>query len=344
MDIFSSISKKIIESASPELQQATHPSSPRGMASQSPGHVQTSSSHFPTDTMVDGSEHERDSSPDISWGTSVQSEEPTCASCSSSQVRLQAASNDYPMLDLRDPPMPRSWLRYRGAQISRWIDDPSEPGCPVPRNSVNFDQLERNAEFLGRSQLQISSDAIEFNLLLPPQTELRRSQMDYSFWTMKYDQDTFHGFTAPGLVALQAINRPILEDSEPSQAPHPSEIALALYDHDIGGIESLRYVFALCVVNVQTQHLLMHDIYPSWPRTAPDIWEYGSQQYEEIIGTRIGRTVGYLMLGGFARGSRRIARIVVFCVDSTLQIRFDIEAILNDRSSMHLPPCTKIVL
>lgn len=225
--------------------------------------------------------------------------------------------------------MPRSWLRARGAQLARWIDDPNEPGCPIPLNSTTFDQLVHNAESFGRSQRQKSPD-MESYLLLPPQSDPSQSQMGYYLWTMMFNEDVFVGITAPGVIALQAINRRIPTHSSPIETPHPSEIALSLYEHDIGGLESLRYVFALSIVNIQTQHLIVNDMCATWPMTTPEIWECGTQEYEQILGTRIGRTIGYLVLGGFPRGSRRIARVVVYCADGSLGIRFDIDTILNE--------------
>ncbi|KAJ5173070.1 hypothetical protein N7492_005663 [Penicillium capsulatum] len=263
----------------------------------------------------------------VSYDTTVWINKSTYVPYSPSQSSSSAASSEPSTGELRDPPMPRSWLRSRGAQVARWIHDPSETDCPISHSSTKFDQLGRNAEYFEWKQSELSLRTIEYNLLLPSQSEMRRSQKDYSFWTLLYDEGVFVGHTAPGLIAIQAISRPQSTNSGSSHTPHPSEIALTLYHHDVGGFEGLQYVFMLSIQNAQTQHLIMHDMYPSWPITTPGMWEYGTQEYEELLGTRIGRIVGYLVLGGFSRGSRRIVRIIVYCVDGTLEMRFDIEKV-----------------
>lgn len=222
----------------------------------------------------------------------------------------------------RDPAMPRSWLRTRGCAIVRWLGNPSEPDCPISPHSLTFEQVQKIAE------IDDSPSELMEELVLPdgfPPT------MIGTYIMVDYEWVTFEGMTGPSLLCLNDIEREKPADSAIGENPHISDVALAFYTRDYA-IESLRYVFVNGVVNHQTRKFVKSRMRKVWPpSTQPLKWEYGSQEYEEMLGTRIGRTVGYIVLSAFARGSRRIARILAWTdhlIDS-LHFRFDIEPIAS---------------
>lgn len=220
----------------------------------------------------------------------------------------------------RDPAMPRSWLRTRGSAIVQWLDNPGEPHCPIPPRSLTFQQVQRFAD------IEDCQGEIMMELILPnnspPMTVGTYIMADFE-WVI------FEGMTASGLLCLNDIEREKPADSAVEENPHISDIALALYTRDYA-IESLRHVFVKNVVNNQTLAFFKAAARKFWPQNMqPVTWEYGSQQFEEMLGTRIGRTVGYIVLGAFARGSHRIARIMTWSNRDTRDVhfRFDIEPI-----------------
>lgn len=222
----------------------------------------------------------------------------------------------------RDPLMERSWLRDRGARISRWIDDPNEPLCPIPQHSLTFEQVYQNSRLTEMEPtLPPSIQPGLENIPGPSQDGANGRFFSSSF----SDRSIWSGMTGPNFIILENITR---DRSEASQ-PQISEISLALYTRD-SPAEDLRYIFVTMVINNQTMHYVEQDLYDFCPPEMcwePQTWEHGTREYEELLGTRIGRTVGYIMLGAFVRGSHRIARILTWSTGDSWDFRFDIEPV-----------------
>lgn len=223
----------------------------------------------------------------------------------------------------RDPPMERSWLCHRGARIARWIEDPTEPQCPIPQRSLTFEQVDQGSLLTEIEEVDFPP-SIEAGLENIP--SLSQDKANGKFFTARFNRRSiWSGTTGPNVLILENIER---DPSETSQ-PQISEISLALYTRDYP-VEDLRYVFVTIVVNHQTKHYLDQCLYDSFPSDSwckPRTWEHGTQEYTELLGTRIGRTVGYIVLGAFRRGSHRIARILTWSSGGCWDFRFDIEPV-----------------
>ncbi|KAJ5636409.1 uncharacterized protein N7484_009722 [Penicillium longicatenatum] len=216
-----------------------------------------------------------------------------------------------------------SWLRAQGAKVTRWINSPTEPGCPILKNTLSYEEIEEKTTKFERNA-NIDIEITGHTLLLPPWVVAPPTERGgYVYYTMRFDRDQWTGFFAPGILVIQSMRRVI------PGTPHPSDIALTLYAREQGRLDNLRYVFATTILNWQTKHFISQELYDSWPGVEPRCWEYGTKEYEGIMGTRIGRTVAYLVLGGFERGTRRIVRIVTYNKADELDIRFDIRPVTN---------------
>jgi hypothetical protein len=63
------------------------------------------------------------------------------------------------------------------------------------------------------------------------------------------------------------------------------------------------------IVNEHTTDFLKEQFYAEnsgrqLPTDEPQIFEYGTAEYEALLGTRTGAVVAYLVLGAFQRGTR----------------------------------------
>ncbi|KAJ5703517.1 hypothetical protein N7493_011906 [Penicillium malachiteum] len=218
----------------------------------------------------------------------------------------------------RDPVSDIEWLRQRGTQIVGWMDNPDLPDCPVQRSTLTL------------AQIQANQDAVFTRFGTPPDA----SFLDYESyaddphncvaWSIWFGMDLWVGMTARGVIVMANISR-----TWGSQHPFTSDIALALYAHQFGTTDSLRHIFFNGVVNTQTRGLISNYLYTN--QFEPDVrdWEYGSQGYLALMGTRIGRVAAYTVLGAFPRGTHRISRVVTDFEPGALSVemRFDIEAI-----------------
>ncbi|KAJ5723165.1 hypothetical protein N7488_001200 [Penicillium malachiteum] len=218
----------------------------------------------------------------------------------------------------RDPVSEPGWLHQRGTQIVGWMEDPNLPGCPVQRSTLTL------------AQIQANTDAVFTRFGTPPSG----SFSDYESyaddphncvaWSIWFGLDSWAGMTASGVIIMANISR-----SEDLQQPFTSDIALALYANQFGTTTSLRHIFFDGVVNSQTRSFISQHLYTN--QFDPDIrdWNYGSEGYFQLLGTRIGRVAAYTVLGAFPRGTHRISRIVTDVEPGALSVdmRFDIEAI-----------------
>ena len=236
--------------------------------------------------------------------------------------------------DTRDRPAPPEWLRVRGRRILRWIENSSEPHCPVSPHTITFEQVSQDVDVKVREGLEFPAGLREI-----PTEDLIRLGSCTSF-SARYRQVFWSGMTAPKTLIIRNISR--CEKAEADQ-PHSSELALAFYQRD-QPLESLKYVFVTAISNAQTRHYLERQLYRGvWPRDGQDlnrsemqnlmetrIWERESNEFLSLMGTRIGRTVGYLVLGAFPRGTHRIARIHTSVMNLRryqFEFRFEIEPI-----------------
>lgn len=118
--------------------------------------------------------------------------------------------------------------------------------------------------------------------------------------------------------------------------PMWNEIARAQYvmDHDI---DTLRHVLVTTIINTEThtvvQELILDESRGLNAQVADGelyvIAEQGTPEYEEILGTQLGRAVACLMISAFSRGTMRIYRIIPYLVASAaVELRFDIEPVI----------------
>ncbi|KAJ5628847.1 hypothetical protein N7490_011075 [Penicillium lividum] len=131
---------------------------------------------------------------------------------------------------------------------------------------------------------------------------------------------------------------------------HSADVFTAIYRYYFP-MNSLKSVIFNTVLNKSTlrqvQRLYTHfNLFPTTTVPLRDAWlehitwPYGSSEYRALLGSHMGRTVAYLVLAAFPRGSHRISQIVTWYViadreafdendRAELYMRFDIEPILH---------------
>ncbi|KAJ5928751.1 hypothetical protein N7466_007707 [Penicillium verhagenii] len=152
------------------------------------------------------------------------------------------------------------------------------------------------------------------------------------------------GCIAPGVIFIEIIERKPKGTGQ--DIPQISDLTRIAYEHK-WSLPSLEHVCVCSIEEESTKKLCRDQIYKgnglTWieyedetAESTSHTWEYGTPEYQALLGTRIGRIVGFLVLNGFERGTRRIARIVTFHAkendyDSGLSlfIGFDIEPTTN---------------
>lgn len=214
-------------------------------------------------------------------------------------------------------------LQDAGSLLQKAIVDPNQP-CLIRPSTLTFKDLGHwNSEEFWEGPPDNVKDKVTSMLL-------SNDDLGYQLTSMSAGEDYWVGRTAPGVLFIEVMYR-----GPNSTEPHSSQIAQAVYQKD-HPIKDLRYVFVVDIGNEETKHFIETQLYTDengdFRRDrALRVWRYGTPEYQALIGTRIGKTVAYLVLGAFARGSRRISRIMTWysapdgADPGELQMRFDIE-------------------
>lgn len=236
----------------------------------------------------------------------------------------------------RDPPpstdsaIDRLELLIRGTKLTAWIENPNEPSCFVQPCSLTFDKMKDDCTLIERQNTELPSDIRERPETFPEHLPGAHLATNYTYFEARFHEVTWLGRTGPDTLVLQSIARSALARLDLEHNPYVSEISTALFARD-HLLEDLRFIFVTGVVNAQTVQLFsqLDSQLTDWDN--PQVWQYRTEPYYEIMGTRIGRVVAYFLLGAFPRGTRSISNIVSWSDDMLIMIRFDVAPIPEEQ-------------
>ncbi|KAJ5538388.1 hypothetical protein N7494_007867 [Penicillium frequentans] len=257
----------------------------------------------------------------------------------------------------------RAVLRGRGAQLVRWIENPSEADCPFQPHSLTRRDIFYLEGSISDSGSRHALRTIEDPLYLPSPASMPRDIRDYIDMRLSTYDLSVDIIASPNIINIERMFRAA---HAYHGSPYVSDCILTMFQTYFW-LDDLRYIFVSCIINAQTAGFIRDVLYKDrilpggnerlrrmsrWSddilRTSPvdsmpteepaapvdereipdddtpDCYPRGTQEYEEILGTRIGRTVAAIVLGGFARGTRQITNIYVYEFGGALQLRFDI--------------------
>ncbi|KAJ5823119.1 hypothetical protein N7447_005459 [Penicillium robsamsonii] len=233
-------------------------------------------------------------------------------------------------------PTTRDIFRYRkkGAQYQRWIDDPAEPGCNVYPATLTIEQMTDEMQQYPWV-IQDSYTTVEPMALQGGDVEsmnIARGGERYRYTYLRrdpgpnsHDSCEFEHRVARGVLVAERLWK---EDG-----PHWNEVARAQYLLDFN-LKTLRHVVFTDVWNEETAPYIRHELYPrlgvTWAQAGNVdcmVFEHGSTEYHELLGTQLGKGVACLVLSSFPRGTMKINRIVTWSNSDLPQIRFVIEPV-----------------
>ena len=215
-----------------------------------------------------------------------------------------------------------------GERRVRWLEDPNEPGCSIPRSTLTFDDLYDlfdGIEIQSQAKnLDVELEEQVVELGLPDEFRTPVHDSVYRYFRILHYNLSWTGHTGPGIIVIGKIRR------EKDAAAQISAVTQAVYQRDFD-LESLKYIFMTIVVNRETSNLIMNQIYTAangldWPDSESQTWVPNNPEYNALLGTRLGKIILYFLLGAFDRGTRQIRQIVTWPTPGgvALNIRFDI--------------------
>ncbi|QQK45711.1 hypothetical protein Pdw03_0609 [Penicillium digitatum] len=227
--------------------------------------------------------------------------------------------------------------RYRktGAQYQAWLDNPEVPGCRIQPATLTIEEMIDEAQPMPW-KIDESCFTVEPMALAGGDIEsmnIARGGPRYRYTHLRQgpgpnalDANEFEHRVAHGVIVAERIYR---EDG-----PHWNEVARAQYLLDFN-LKTLRHVIFTNVSNEETAPYILYELYPrvgaDWSQSrnvACMFFEHGSAEYQELLGTKLGKAVACLILSSFPRGTMKITRVVTWCNSTTPQIRFEIEPVI----------------
>ncbi|KAJ5458403.1 hypothetical protein N7475_009791 [Penicillium sp. IBT 31633x] len=220
--------------------------------------------------------------------------------------------------------------RRTGAQYQSWISGRSRVECPIQQSSITWSDLVDSPNEEDRFNVciddfrsppekagKLNSDALPIGRVW---RFVYLKQYGCSGGHHQSEWNIYMQSTGPGAIFTENIAR--------SFGPYWSQIAQAQYQRD-RHIDTLRYVYFIDVQNQHTSPYVETRLYPRFGLAWEDDilaqeWEYATREYQELLGTKLGRAVARLVLGAWPKGTHRIDKIVTWTLFGLLQMRFDI--------------------
>jgi hypothetical protein len=223
--------------------------------------------------------------------------------------------------------------RSIGAQYQEWIAGRNTTACPIQRSRLTWEDLVH-------PQIEEHSFEVHLNEFRSTPEEAAGIQSTglstgnnwryvflrrYGYWDRGREEGwtVYQHRTGRGAIFAENITRRF--------GPYWAQVAQAQYQLD-NPIDTLRYVYFINVQNLYTWPYVELCLYPRYdlpwyddPR--PKCWYHGTREYQELLGTKLGRGVARLVLGAWPRGTHRIESIHTWTVEGDLQMRFDIAQI-----------------
>lgn len=230
-------------------------------------------------------------------------------------------------------------LRRRGRELQEWIADPNAPGCNVEFEHVDMRRLmSMFAEICGDEDPRQGFGSIVVGAPSHIRTNMaslglpmERDYRDVHMTKLCQNADGIMGRNHYTLVMRHGMLASL--DIRRFNGPYWPQVCQAVWRLDPANkMEDLKYFYVVDIINKQTEQFLGKYMDEARGYVVPDdqlrphILDYGTKEYQEVLGTQIGRGVARFILSAFPRGTRRIGRIAVFLHDGKhIQLRFDFE-------------------
>lgn len=210
-------------------------------------------------------------------------------------------------------------LREAGARCQQMMENPNVP-CPIPRITLTLANLDPDYWSITRhaAPLPPNYSPRDMSALGVPVSGYRKIMLDGFEESSGDVMSSWRGRAARGVLFMEDVAR-----KRGSNAPWNSELSKVAYEQ-VAPLATLQKVFVTNVSNLDTRPFARG----VWVGSGVKVFEAGTRQFHTLLGTRMGKTVAYLILGAYGQGNRRIARIAIWWSGQTasvLQMRFDIE-------------------
>ncbi|KAJ6110188.1 hypothetical protein N7486_002423 [Penicillium sp. IBT 16267x] len=217
---------------------------------------------------------------------------------------------------------------WEGTNLQKQMENAQEPGCRIARSTLTLDDLDEKVWIINYTDECLPLEFFEWigRLGLPRDTQDNETSPYKYVCLVKRELPpmSWVGRVAEGVIFLDVIAR------AGGNEYYISDLTRMAYD-SFFSLDTLRYVFATCVVNGETTELL-YNIYHTkniaLKSTDEYAWESSSAEFKCLIGCGIGKCVASFILAAYGQGVKRIARVVTWRIGYELEMMFAIENVL----------------
>ncbi|KAJ6024708.1 hypothetical protein N7540_005505 [Penicillium herquei] len=211
-------------------------------------------------------------------------------------------------------------LKARGQLYQKWMDGPdtAETGiCRFQPTTANISFKMVNKNELGDAAESMGHEEELLDQLRQPMSDFRKESFEHhvdgevAFW---------QGLIGEGILVLESVYHQC--------GPFMSEVSQRAYEKYYD-ISTLKHVMFTNIVNIRTMPLIMGTLGMEKKLHPRECHEYGTPDYQALIGSDLGRIVVGLVLSAFPRGTARISRVFISNVEDMAQMRLDIERTLT---------------
>ncbi|CAG8237170.1 unnamed protein product [Penicillium salamii] len=217
-----------------------------------------------------------------------------------------------------------------GNQIRKWTENPREPNCKIARITLTLDTLPPKPSDWDVDSEPNHLDPEHYkwleNVGIATDVDKKSGKSVYRGTIVMKTEGaltSWTGMTGPGVIFINKIDR-----ARESKDPYMSEITHAVYTKDFN-LAALKHIWVTDVKNEDTARFINTHVYAAglearYPRNAIISWTPADAQYNALLGTALGKMVGYFVLGAFGQGVKRISKISIFRSFDIPQLQFDI--------------------
>ncbi|KAJ5598000.1 hypothetical protein N7537_008084 [Penicillium hordei] len=234
-------------------------------------------------------------------------------------------------------PTVKNVTRYRniGAQYQAWIDNSQAPGCRIQPATLTIEEMIDEAQsrpwavdesYFTVEPMALQGGDVESMNIARGGPRWRYTHLRQNPGPNTLEANEFEHRVARGVLVAKRICR---EDG-----PHWNEVARAQYLLDFN-LKTLKHVIFTDIGNEETASYIRHELYPRsgiiWSQAQNAecmVFKHGSAEYQELLGTKLGKATACLILSSFPRGTMKITRIVTWCNSTVPQMRFEIEYVI----------------
>ncbi|KAJ6014891.1 hypothetical protein N7540_009482 [Penicillium herquei] len=217
-----------------------------------------------------------------------------------------------------------------GQHLQKWMDSAAAPKSYIPRAKLSWSDLKEDEWVHCHHPANLPPGLLPWveELGLPADNGYVTAPSPYRYMMLRtrhFNQPpmSWIGYIGPGVIFINRLTR---DNKSPF---YSSDLTKAIYEQSFP-LDDLKHIFVTEVVNYDTSLCAMETYINKGltPRSAGSrTWEPYTDEFNALLGTKIGKSIASFILASFGQGKKRIARIkTIYDQDGDdLDLQFDLE-------------------